>query len=199
METPNASSEDAEKSRRSPKAERARKKARMDALTFSEPGSLVKLLVGQDNPPIELHIHKEVVCQRSPVFRAAFCGNFSEAQSHTYPLRHIDESTAKLLMQWLYTQKLVVAQLKDDWTEDAKLADEEDRTLIDLWVLADELQMPALQNTTIKAIHDVGEKTEMLMSNTNKERILNKTADGSQLRLYISHYIASTREPGDYK
>ncbi|KAF8851443.1 hypothetical protein BDZ45DRAFT_766719 [Acephala macrosclerotiorum] len=160
-----------------------------------EPGSLVKLLIGEANPPIEIQIHKEVACQRSPVFRAAFCGNFSESQSQTYPLRHVNEPTAKLLMQWMYTGNLVVAQLKPDWKEVDGLKStqeqrSEDQSLVDLWVLADELQMPALQNRAMKTVYDIAEKTDLLPSQSFK-RLYEKTSQDSQLRKFISHYTAN--------
>ncbi|KAE8446872.1 hypothetical protein EG329_011503 [Mollisiaceae sp. DMI_Dod_QoI] len=198
MESPKSNSSEAESSCRSTETEPAGKKPRLDPLTFSDPGSLVKLLIGEGPTPVEMSVHKEVACQRSPILRAAFCGNSSEGNVETYDMQHVDERTAKLLIQWLYTENLVVKQLKEDWVEDGKVANEEDRNLIDLWVLADELQMPALQNATVETMYRTARKTRMTISNRNKQRLYRKTAKGSKLRLFLCQYIAHHAAPASY-
>ncbi|KAH8748207.1 hypothetical protein BGZ57DRAFT_861727 [Hyaloscypha finlandica] len=68
------------------------------------PAELVTFLVGRDKEPFT--VHKEFACRYSPVLRVAFTGPFLEEQTNTYRLDYVNPSVVRLLVQWLYTQKI---------------------------------------------------------------------------------------------
>lgn len=59
----------------------------------------------------------------------------------------------------------------------------ENQSLVELWVLADKLCMPCLQNVTLKAINDISEKL-IRVDILSIEYLYKQTATGSPLRRY---------------
>lgn len=108
----------------------------------------------------EFLVHKEVACLYSPVLAKAFDGDNPDPYN-TGMLPQV----VQLLVQWLYSQKLILHHFHDEPEEchyctEHKLS--EGRDLILLWILAKELEIHSLQDQVIRnldAIHqDCGEK-----------------------------------------
>jgi BTB/POZ domain len=135
-------------------------------------------------------VHKEVACYHSKVLDAAFNGSFIESQTKTYELEDTSEEAFRLLMQWLYSQKLVLKQLNDSEQPDGQTSLAEDKSLVELWVLADRLGMPRLKNFVLKAIYDISEKW-FAMSASTFSYIYEHTAPDSLLRQYTVASCAS--------
>ncbi len=135
-----------------------------------DPKSLVTFLVGPDPAPVEFLVHKEVVCHHSRVLAAAFNGNFTEGQTQTYRLQDTTERAFRLLVQWIYSQKLNllqtslerVASLVGDRTAKA----DDDCSLVELWELADKFEMPLLQNHVIDSMDRIHRATKAIPSKT---------------------------------
>jgi hypothetical protein len=165
---------------------------------------MVTLVIGEEKK--EFLVHREVSCFRSSVLKAAFEGNFQEAHTQTYALPHIRERTGQFLLQFLYFQRLEVAQLKaNDKPESKTMGDnvspdqlDEDLSLVELWALSDELQMPRLQNLAIKAIDDIGHKLDSVATFTI-DLAYKLTAEESALRRYIVATCCYELDPVDYK
>ncbi|CZT09925.1 uncharacterized protein RCO7_02246 [Rhynchosporium graminicola] len=121
-------SADVAKSHQTWKYHQARKRRKTILPTYSDPKSLVTFLIGPGPNPVEFLIHKEIVCHNSGVLAVAFNGNFIEGRTQTYRIDDTTERAFKLFMQWLYSKSF---------------------TLVELWVLADMLLMPSLQNAII--------------------------------------------------
>ncbi|CZR51140.1 uncharacterized protein PAC_01015 [Phialocephala subalpina] len=124
---------------------------------FSAPNTFVKLIVKEDGLQQTFTVHKEHACFHSPVLRAAFTGNFLEGYIQQY--RFDDETTfhpVKLLVQWIYKESLELTQTDnaDDTVRPIKWQ-EEDMALAQLWILADKLCMPKLQNKVIDYMRDI--------------------------------------------
>jgi hypothetical protein len=117
----------------------------------------------------------EFACYYSPVLNAAFKGPFIEGQTQTYNLEDIDTTAFRMLVHWLYTQNLDLTleelekppAMGDTVTPTNQpspkyLAEEEDQIpesvsahelhLVQLWVIADRLLIPALQNAAIETL-----------------------------------------------
>ncbi|KAG4424720.1 hypothetical protein IFR04_002068 [Cadophora malorum] len=126
---------------------------------FSHPDVFVTFLIGPEPNPTKFVVHREFACYHSKVLNAAFNSNFIEGQTQTYQLEDTTPGTFKLLVQWLYTQKLKISQLTcpEQFGGLAEKVDrdadvcwyEEDMNLARLWVLADRLGMPKLQNNVM--------------------------------------------------
>ena len=65
---------------------------------------VVKFLVGPDEAVF--HVHRNLLYDASPVFKAAFSGNFQEASEMSMPLPDDDKDSVQRMILWLYTRKL---------------------------------------------------------------------------------------------
>lgn len=103
-----------------------------------------------------------------------------------------DPDAVHFLVLWLYTQKLETYQLSAEEPADRELMQKEDLSLSNLWVLADKLLIPRLQNLVIKTIEEIGEKlNEFATSSANLDYIYSNTAADSPLRRLIVHHCAT--------
>ena len=94
------------------------------------PAELVTLEVGPEKK--KFIVHKEFACHYFPVLKAAFNSEFIEGQTQTYVLEEVTEPVARLLVDWLYTQKLDICRYENDHPKRV----EEGLSLCRLWVLA---------------------------------------------------------------
>lgn len=111
----------------------------------------------------------EYVCHYSPVLKAAFNGPFANAQTNSYKLEEISPGAFRLFFQWIYSQKIEVPLERylqrdpyiisildnvdfSEWDNEdfAKLIQE--FYLVQLWITADHLLMPTLQNVTMTVL-----------------------------------------------
>jgi len=102
----------------------------------------VTLVAGKGESSEEFGVHKEFACHYSPVLRAAFKSSFVVGRTQTYRFEEVAIDIVRLLVNWIYTQELHTAH-DAEWGEEACL---EDEYLAQLWVLADKLLIPSLQN-----------------------------------------------------
>jgi hypothetical protein len=130
-------------------------------------------------------IHKEFASFYSPVFKAAFNSNFLEGQTQKFRIVDTSESAACLLVHWLYTQKIDLAQI-DEFLKEMSESDH----LIRLYVLADRLLIGSLQDAVI---HELEERS--IESNsvnvTALMYVYENTSPDSKLRRLLLHQCAS--------
>ncbi|KUJ22815.1 uncharacterized protein LY89DRAFT_664601 [Mollisia scopiformis] len=167
-----------------------RKKHRKSASTFSKPAIFVTFLIGPDRS--EFVVHKEVVFNRSQVLAAVFSSDCIEGQTQTMTIEDTTEAAFRFVVQWLYSEKLEIAQLeawKDKVAKDTKflteaeqmIAIEEDQVLAETWVLADKYGLSGLQNLVVGYMTDILKCTCIPSTRTFKY-IYQHTSDDSQLR-----------------
>ncbi|PVH86907.1 hypothetical protein DL98DRAFT_649759 [Cadophora sp. DSE1049] len=83
-------------------------------------------------------MHKSIACYYSPVLNKAFNGPFTEGQTQTMTIDDFKQPAAfGAIQSWMYMQK--ADGLKDEWGGRSNM-------LFYVWILADRLIMPALQN-----------------------------------------------------
>lgn len=143
-------------------------------------------------------VHTEVVCRYSSVITFYI----DRTGLTRYPLFTKSEDAARLLMKWLYSQKLEVLQLEDDWENIQahaipNAAKEEDAALVELWVLADKLDIGSLQNQVIKAIDDVYKDFEYIFPETIA-LVYKITSGPCELRELFVRIIANDFEPNTF-
>ncbi|KAH9215304.1 hypothetical protein DL95DRAFT_249351, partial [Leptodontidium sp. 2 PMI_412] len=114
-------------------------------------------------------VHKDFACHYSPVLEAAFNGNFIEGQTQEYKFYDTGEEATRLLVHWLYTQKLDTIVL----------------TLIELWVLCERLIIPRLQNAIIHEIQCVTEHTNTIPVSCFKYIYENTASNNPLRRIYV--------------
>jgi hypothetical protein len=105
-------------------------------------------------------VHKSFACHYSPVLKEFFATLTVEGRLRKYRLRGTSSNTAQLLVQWIYTQKVDVRRITEQPAGEVK-----SQSLVSLWVLAEKLQIPRLQNAVIRelqALRDRGEPVPTL-------------------------------------
>ena len=131
-------------------------------------------------------IHKEIACYYSPMLDKAFNGPFTEGDTQTLIIDDFDYPDAFGAVQsWMYTQSM------NGW--EAAWGREYTKTLYIVWILADRLLMPNLQN----------ELMGHLWKNSLPLRIFDyvyeNTGPRSKLRKYIADTMAGYKCPDDYR
>ncbi|KAE9374841.1 hypothetical protein N431DRAFT_335667, partial [Stipitochalara longipes BDJ] len=115
--------------------------------------SLVTFIVGPNSKEEKFVVHKEHICHSSPVLKAAFNSSFVEGQTHNYRLDDILPGTFRLFVQWLYEGKFKMVYYDPPITEAVqKKTDDRFRGLCQLWILAERLIIPRLQNQVMKVL-----------------------------------------------
>ncbi|PMD39680.1 hypothetical protein L207DRAFT_566592 [Hyaloscypha variabilis F] len=125
--------------------------------SLKKPAELVTLYAGKSNE--KFVVHKEFVTHYSPVLRAAFSSDFIEGQTQTYRLEDTTEEAVRLLIHWIYTQKLDITKF-DDWKPAPESPErfairKQNDSLANHWVLAEKLFIHQLQNLAIEEIEDI--------------------------------------------
>jgi hypothetical protein len=132
-------------------------------------------------------VHKEFACHYSPVLKAAFSSNFVEGQTQTYTFQDTSNEAVRLLTHWFYTQTLDTQRF--DTTDFEKATNNPDfRAGIDgmfrLWVLAEKLLIPSLQNLVVRELISHRAKTGVTPT-LYFNYVYENTSAGSPLRRLI--------------
>ena len=103
-----------------------------------------------------------------------------------------DPDAVHFLVLWLYTQKLEPYQLSVEEPPDMERRSKESLALSNLWVLADKLLIPRLQNLVINSIDKIRHKlNEIATSSANLNDIYSNSTPNSPLRRLIEHHCAT--------
>ncbi|KAN0103400.1 hypothetical protein V8E51_011713 [Hyaloscypha variabilis] len=117
---------------------------------FLNATEMVTFHVGKDGADEKFTVHKESATFYSPVLKAAF-----DNGTRTYRLEDVRPDTFRLFIQWLYSGEFTSIQEADLATEDinsekavriVKHCEDRDLDMVQLWLLAEKLKIPRLQN-----------------------------------------------------
>lgn len=131
-------------------------------------------------------IHENVICHHSAFFRAAFTGRFREAQNLSLTFTDTSEEVFGIFVQWLYTQTI----------QDSKAQLPSRELLFELWILADKILVPALQNQTIEALNEL-RITTSIIEISDIRHVYQNTASGSPLRRLLVDQCAYHLKPDE--
>ena len=111
---------------------------------------MVTLLVGEAEVPF--HVHMDILCRASPVFKSAFMGEFAEASERSMTLPDDDPDAFESLVQWIYFKKYKVdpAAVRDSVEKTQELY----MNLVDTYVLADKYNVLDLKNEIMDQLVD---------------------------------------------
>ena len=139
-------------------------------------------------------VHKEFAVYHSPVLKAAFNSDFIEGQTQTYTLKEPSEITGRLLVHWLYFQQLDIID-HDDWELNGD--SDEDLALMQLWILADKLIIPRLQNEVTRKMHQLA-LDEKYVPRNSLPYLYENTPKDSLLRRFVVDLCACYMKPETY-
>jgi hypothetical protein len=127
-------------------------------------------------------IHKSFLIYHSKFFAAAFQGKYQEAQTSTMDLNDVSSATFDIFVSWVYSQQITTA-----------LGDIPSFTdLISLWIFADMIQVPRLQNQVLLAMDlRPGQLTDD--TDVNFNMVYENTMFGSPLRAYIVDVVSKSK------
>jgi hypothetical protein len=138
-------------------------------------------------------LHKSFVCHNSPYFEAAFNSALVEGQTQTLVYDKTTPEAFGLFAKWIYSKTI-----KDD---DGKSPPPTE--MVQLWVLADKILVPGLQNAAIRGLHERGciislHEFGYVYDNTTVrsplrrllvDQLLVRTLDYKRLDEYIAEYL----------
>jgi hypothetical protein len=131
-------------------------------------------------------VHKDFACGYSPVLKTAFNSEFVEGKTQTYTMEDVSEEVFAILTRWLYTQNLDVKGLGAT-SEIASAVVV--INLVKLWVLAERLMLPRLQNESIDLIEELRFKYNLDCSSMFKYVWESTTANTPLRRLFVDHCV----------
>ncbi|TVY50526.1 hypothetical protein LCER1_G005359 [Lachnellula cervina] len=150
---------------------------------FWKPQELITLKVHGTSEAFA--VHKEFACHHSPVLNAAFNGPFVEGRTQIYELEDTTCRAVRLLVYWLYTQ--TVDLTLPSYDENALKI--QASSFAELWVLADFLLIPRLQNAVLSAITSV-RRSHHCLHMGSWAYVCAHTAPDSAIRRLLAHQVA---------
>ncbi|RDL36028.1 uncharacterized protein BP5553_06640 [Venustampulla echinocandica] len=157
-----------------------RRSARLPLPGFSGPQSIVTIHVSRNKRKQTFLVHKQFICFYSSYFNAAFNGEFQEGQTQTLELENVFPSLFAIFVNWIYTQKIVA----DDNYAPTLFS------LIQLWILADRLLVPKLQNKILGQL-EIRRADNVPFSGETLASFYNHTVTGSPLRRYLAAWCSN--------
>lgn len=133
---------------------------------------MVTIKVSLDEAEDTFAVHKNFICFYSPYFKAAFNGSFEEGESQTLNLEDASPSAFAIFVNWLYTQRI-----EEPNSDKLTMSN-----LLELWLLADRILIPRLQNETLAILNKARYEH---YSGGKFKRVYDNTHEGSPLREYL--------------
>jgi len=130
---------------------------------------MATIVAGVDSKQEKLVVHQALLCDRSKYFAKALTGSFKESKTGIVKLKDVSRVLFKIIVSWLYSGKIFYADDGSDIDHDfARFVYDEEadresieaedtatwpkQVLLELYVLADRLDMKALRVDTIDAL-----------------------------------------------
>ncbi|OBT48082.1 hypothetical protein VE00_01023 [Pseudogymnoascus sp. WSF 3629] len=114
---------------------------------FRRVQKIVYVIVGPERQ--KFGMHQDHLCATSPYFKSAFEGKFQEAELGEVTLKHTSVATFEMFNEWLYTDNVTEELCREENMTASQMYDKDKPTypqMLDVWVLADYLLVPRLQN-----------------------------------------------------
>ena len=127
-------------------------------------------------------IHKDVLCEISSYFKAAFNGKFKEGEEGNISLLEEDPEIFELFQLWVYKGTFLLAG--------QEIQDLASTSLVDLYIFAEARDIPTLQNSVVNALIEL-EVTDGQIPTDVLSRVYANTRITSPLRKLIVGMAAS--------
>lgn len=141
--------------------------------------------MGKEN--VVFQVHLRILCEASPVFNAAFRGEFLEASSLSIDLPEDDPEAFERLVQWLYTKSYDILPSAEEYCDDDKMIF---MRLAKLYVAADKYGIVRLKNDVVDRWYKT-QADRIQRRNISKavDYIYENTTSGSKLREIVVAYF----------
>lgn len=135
-------------------------------------------------------IHKELLCHHSSFFRATFQGSFIEASSGNVELPDDDVEVFKIFESWLYTGSVGLM---------SNVAGHQPSKLVKLYILADKIEIPAIQKETLETLRERAVRNLDLCDPDTIHLAFENTPPGSPLRRLLVDVFAYNANPESWQ
>jgi len=148
---------------------------------------VVTLYVGPDRNAF--HVHLDLLCAASPVFKAAFSGNFKESTVRPMDLPEDDHEAVNRLVQWLYSKEYQLPEIEERSNSQKCYV-----ALARLNTLGEKYQIIGLKNNIIRKLFQIGWDTLIIPGVTTVAYVYENTSQGSSFRkLLVDWYSWRTK------
>jgi hypothetical protein len=149
---------------------------------FRNCSDMAEIFVGEERT--RYLVHKDIVCGQSPFFSAALNGSFSEGESQQVELPETDAKTFDHVILWFYQNRLEPTRyfFKDNKPTYF--------SLLDLYAIADQLDIEGLRNAVCNRVAELAETTNSVPTPTDTHILYEAIRDTSPLRTLIIDLFA---------
>ncbi|KAK4690266.1 hypothetical protein P7C71_g6484, partial [Lecanoromycetidae sp. Uapishka_2] len=144
---------------------------------------VVTLFVGEERHVF--YVHLKLLCAASPVFKAAFSGNFKESKDHAMDLPDDDRGTIDRMIQWLYSRDYDLPGAKP-----GPPCNECYKALVMLNILADKYGITELSKQSTKKLFKMFKNYKNPPTMALTKEIYNNTTQSSPLRKLITDWFS---------
>jgi hypothetical protein len=172
---------------------------------------MTTILVGAEQK--KFVVHQALLCDKSQYFAKALTGSFEEGKTGIVKLKDVSSVLFKIVVSWLYCGKIVDADDGSNIAQDFAGFKHKKKTyrvevnandtstwpkqlLIELYILADRLDIKELRNNTIDGLTNAVEQSERNMKPSSYRFIDSNTTAESPLRKFAVHILAYNAQHG---
>ncbi|EON61235.1 hypothetical protein W97_00448 [Coniosporium apollinis CBS 100218] len=160
--------------------------ARSSLHTFSS--DVFEVHVGPE--PVRFVLHETLACRVCPFFERAIQRGFAEATSRMITLADDEPETFSEVVSWIYRDELFPDIALPEYPKNIQLCK--------LWVLADKLCMPVLQNRIVEVIACKAKAQNRATSTETLDYIWSHTPRGARLRTVFVVICVRTMTKPDF-
>lgn len=132
------------------------------------------------------YIHRDLICNESSVFKAAFSGEFKEASNQSIDLKDQDVEAVERMVQWLYSGQYELVKWSSE--DDENTASTRYWQLAKLNTLADKYNIIGLSNTIIDQLYILHSKNFVPQLEIAAYVYDNTTENSAFRKLFIAWY-----------
>lgn len=170
---------------------------------------MATVLVGVVPAQEKFVIHQELLCSKSQYFAKALTGSFEESKTGVITLDDLSPLLFRIMITWLYSGKIVYTAVDDipnierDFIKlkyigkgSSKILRADDtstwpkQVLVELYVLADRLDIKELRNNTMDALTIATEQTNRGLNSYGFKFVDSNTTAESPLRRFAVDWLA---------
>jgi len=151
---------------------------------------MVTILVGSQKH--KFIAHKDFLTYYSEYFRACLGERFTEAENRVVELDHTEPEAFRHLMDWIYKQDIQSVAERQIEAIGASVQDVAGEYM-DLWILADYLLIPELQNLVLEKLSE--HKPAVLCPDVISH-VYSNTGEGSMLRKFALDLSSTVDQDG---
>lgn len=149
-----------------------------------------------DSPDSTIYVHKNLICNASPFFRAACKDEWKQSEKSMIELPDDEPEVFEHFIHWLYTDQIDTIDKTAFKNDDSEGVQQIIDLLVSLYVFADKVQCGKLKDEVLDRLMD-SMRAGWIPTFPQVEKIYSNTAAGSKLRRWIVDVLIATNMLGE--